>query len=52
MDDIPTISVLAHRSSHRDTVLDMTCLLCRAQQQTAPNLWVSSAQSHEWRLAR
>ena len=31
MDNIPTMIVLAHRSSHRDTVLDATCLLCGAQ---------------------
>ena len=44
--------VLAHRLSHRNTVLDTTCLLCRAQQETAPHLWVCSTRPHEWRLAR
>ena len=52
MDNIPTMTVLAHRSSHRDTVLDTTCLLCGAQPKTAPHLWARSAQSHEWGPAR
>ena len=52
MDNISTMTVLAHRSSHRDTVLDTTCLLCGAQPQTAPHLWAYSAQSHEWGPAR
>ena len=46
------MTVLAHRSSHRDTVLDTTCLLCGAQPETAPHLWACSAQSHEWGPAR
>ena len=46
------MTVLAHRSSHRDTVLDATCLLCGAQPETAPRLWACSAQSHEWGPAR
>ena len=52
MDNIPTMTVLAHRSSHRDTVVDTTCLLCGAQPETAPHLWACSAQSHEWEPAR
>ena len=28
MDNVPTMTVLAHRSSHCATVLDTTCLLC------------------------
>ena len=52
MDNIPTMTVLAHRSSHRNTVLDTTCLLCGAQPETAPHLWACSAQSHEWGPAR
>ena len=52
MDNVPTMAVLAHRSSHRDTVLDTTCLLCWAQPETAPHLWVGSAQPHEWGPAR
>ena len=52
MDNIPTMTVLAHWSSHRDTVLDTTCLLCGAQPETAPHLWACSAQSHEWGPAR
>ena len=52
MDNIPTMTVLAHRLSHCATVLDTTCLLCGAQQAKAPHLWVCSAQSHEWRPAR
>ena len=52
MDIIPTMTVLAHRSSHPDTVLDATCLLCGAQPETAPHLWACSAQSHEWGTAR
>ena len=52
MDNIPTMIVLAHRSSHRNTVLDTTCLLCGAQPETAPHLWACSAQSHEWGPAR
>ena len=51
MDNIPTMTVLAHRSSHRDTVLDTTCLLCGAQPETAPHLWACLAQSHEWEPA-
>ena len=31
------MTVLAHRSSHRDTVLDAMCLLCGAQPETAPH---------------
>ena len=46
------MTVLAHRSSHHATVLDTTCLLCGVQQDTAPHLWVCSAQSPEWRPAR
>ena len=46
------MTVLAHHSSHRDTVLDTTCLLCGAQPETAPHLWACSAQSHEWGPAR
>ena len=46
------MTVLAHRSSHRNTVLDTTCLLCGAQPETAPHLWARSAQSHEWGPAR
>ena len=52
MDNVPTMTVLAHQSSHRDTVLDTTYLLCGAQPETAPHLWACSAQSHEWRPAR
>ena len=52
MDNIPAMTVLTHRLSHRDTVLDTTCLLCGTRQETAPHLWVCSAQSHEWRPAR
>ena len=52
MDNIPTMTVLAQRSSHRDTVLDTTCLVCGAHQETAPHFRVCSAQSHEWRPAR
>ena len=51
MDNIPTMTILAHRSSHRNTVLDTTCLLCGAQPETAPHLWACSAQSHKWRSA-
>ena len=46
------MTVLAHQSSHRDTVLDTTCLLCGAKPETAPHLWACSAQSHEWGPAR
>ena len=52
MDNIPTMTVLAHRSSHRNTVLDTTCLLCGAQPETALHLWAYSAQSYEWGPAR
>ena len=52
MDNIPTMTVLAHRSSHRDAVLDTMCLLCGAQPETAPHLWACSAQYHELGLAR
>ena len=52
MDNIPTMTVLVHRSSHCNTVLDTTCLLCGAQPETAPHLWVCSTQSHEWGPAR
>ena len=48
MDNIPMMTILAHQSSHRNTVLDTTCLLCGAQQETAPHLWVCPAQSHKW----
>ena len=47
MDNIPTMIVLAHRSSNRSTVLDTTCLLCGAQPETAPHLWACSAQPHK-----
>ena len=43
MDNIPTMTVLVHRSSHRDTVLDTTCLLCGAQPEMAPHLRACSA---------
>ena len=52
MDNIPTMTILVHQSSQRDTVLDTTCLLCGVQKKTAPHLWVCSAQSREWRPAR
>ena len=52
MDNVPTMAVLAHRSSHRGTVLDTTCLPCGTQPETAPHLWACSAQSHEWGPAR
>ena len=52
MDNIPTMTILAHRSSHRNTVPDTMCLLCGAQPETAPHLWACSGQSHEWGLAR
>ena len=52
MDNIPTMTVLAHQSSHRDTVLDTTCFLCGAQPEMAPHLWACLAQSHEWEPAR
>ena len=52
MDNVPTMAVLAHRSSHRGTVLDTKCLLCGTQPETAPHLWACSAQSHEWGPAR
>ena len=52
MDNIPTMTVLAHRSSHRNTVPDTTCLLCGAQPETVPHLRACSAQSHEWGRAR
>ena len=52
MDNIPTMTVLAHPSSHRNTLLGTTCLLSRAQPKTAPHLWACSAQSHEWGPAR
>ena len=52
MDNIPTMTVLAHRSSHRNTVLDTTCLLCGAQPQMAPHLWACLVLSHEWAPAR
>ena len=47
-DNIPTMTVLAHRSTHRNTVLDTTCLLCGARPEAAVNLWAFSAPSHEW----
>ena len=43
MDNNPTMTVLAHRSSRLNTVLDTTCLLCGAQPETAPHLWACSA---------
>ena len=46
------MTVLVHQSSHRDMVLDTRCLLCGAQQETAPHVWVCLAQSHEWQPAR
>ena len=52
MDNIPTMIVLAHWSTHRNTVLDTACLLCGAQPKRAPHLWACSAQSHEWGPAR
>ena len=52
MDNITTMAILVHRSSHRNTVLDTTCLLCGAQPESAPHLWACSAQSHEWGPAR
>ena len=52
MVNIPTMIVPAHRSPHRNTVLDTTCLLCGAHPETAPHIWACSAQSHEWGPAR
>ena len=52
MDNIPMMIVLAHRSSHRNTVLNTMSLLCGAQPETAPHLGACLAQSHEWGPAR
>ena len=52
MENIPTMIVPAHRSSHRNTVLDITCLLCGAPPETAPHLGACSAHSHEWGPSR
>ena len=52
MDNIPTMTVLAHWSSHPNTVLETTCLLCGAQPETVPHLWACSAQSHKCGPAR
>ena len=39
MDNIPTMTVLAHRSSYQDTVLDTTCRPCGgAPRNGAPPL--------------
>ena len=47
MDNIPTMIVLAHRSTHRNTVVDTMCRLCGVQPEAEPHLWACSAQSHE-----
>ena len=52
MGNIPTMIVLAQRSTYQNTVLDTRCLLCGAQPEAAPHLWACSAQSHEWGPAR
>ena len=52
MDNIPTTTVLAHRSSHLDIVPATMCLLCGAQPETATHLCTCLARSHEWEPAR
>ena len=46
MDNIPRMTVLAHRSSHHNTVMYTTCLICGAQPVMTPHLWACSAQAH------
>ena len=52
MDNIPTMTVLANRSSHEDTVPHTTRLLRWSQPETVRHLRTCSAQSHEWEPAR
>ena len=53
MDNIPTMTVLAHRSSsHRDMVLDTTCLCVWNTTGSGAPSFVCSTQSHEWRPAQ
>ena len=43
LDNILTMTVPPHRSSHRNLVLDTTCLVCGAQPETAPHFRACSA---------
>ena len=52
MDNMPTMTLLAHRSSQQSTVLDTTCLLYGVQPETAPHSWACPAHSHELGPAR
>ena len=48
MRNLPTMTVLAERSTHRN----MHLLLCGGGPQTAHHLWECPVRSHEWRPAR
>ena len=46
------MTVLAHRSLHRNTGLDSKCLLCGAKPEIAPHPWACWALCHERGPAR
>ena len=52
MDNIPTKTVLAHRSSPRDTLFPAPLSPLWGTTRDGAHLWACSAQSHEWGLAR
>ena len=52
VDNIPTMIVLAHLSSHRNTVPYSTRLLCGVHLETAPHPWSWPAWPHTWEPAR
>ena len=52
MCSLPTLTVLAECSEHRNAPLCTQCLLCGSSPETARHQWECSVQSHEWRLAQ
>ena len=52
MRNLPTMTVLAERSEHRNVQLCTQCLVCGGSLEAAQHLWECPVQSHEWQLAR
>ena len=52
MRNLPTMTVLAEHSQHRNVQLCRRCLLCGGCPETVQHLWECPVQSHEWQPAR
>ena len=49
---LPTLPVLAERSTHRNTTLKPTCLLCEVSPEMATQFWTLGALFHKSGAAR